>query len=282
MENNLVHQSQHDFLTCTQCYHTILRNSVFCPYCGSLVTSSVKTALIDLKSFINRQYQRGDVRSEREDTLTKINDITNIDDLDLTDPQTAVNFVIDYIVCNIEGFADSLNVIKELNFMDTLSLVREAKADYDRAIVDPEENEYYLRKARNNLECFRAQLSDKFPCLIRRINEIASKKFSFTAGISLSDLRAYYPIIKESICRVTYSAVLDISVAQSLHKKNIEYLISEYQSIYDILSEDTISLLISHDPEQDKAFFEVLPQIKKDIKILADYSSNKTYKGVLK
>lgn len=282
MEKSIVPTPKIDYLTCPQCQHVFSANYIYCPYCGCLVETSVKSALFDLKKFFNRQYAHRGVRSEKEDTLTKINDISDIDDLDLTDPQTAVNFVIDYITCNIEGFADSLNVIKELNFMDTLALVREAKADYDRAIADPEEAAYYLRKARSNLECFRAQLADKFPCLIRRINEIDSKKFSFTAGISLSDLRAYYPIIKESICRITYSAVLDISVAHALDKKNVDCLINEYQSIYDILSEDTIDLLTRYDPEQESEFFKELPQIKNDIKILADYSSNNTYKELLK
>lgn len=263
-----------EFLVCQNCKHVISTRYVYCPYCGVLVVPSVQTALMNLKNFVQRKYRSSEVSCEEESTLTNISDIGK----NLNNPEVAVKFVIDYITFTIDGYMDSLNVIKELNFMDTLSLVREAKADYERAMADPEESTYYLRKARNNLECFRGQLLDKLPCLIRRLNEIENTKNPFKSGSSISDLKAYCPLIKESICRIAYSAILDISVAKSLGKKNIDYLLDEYHALFEMLPNDTIDLLLNYDPEKDHEFYKLLPQVKSDIKILAEYTTKTIYK----
>lgn len=201
-----------------------------------------------------------------------------IAEYNLQNPDEAINFFVEMCFEQVETINSSINELKELDLLNSISQMKSAHQSLKFGFDNPDSKNEELNVARRKLMDTAELLKGKVKWYISKIREIDNlprRKFFMRASQNLKSANTNVFCARQALDALVVTINLQIMISREINV-NIDAIIEEFYNFVneELLKNDTIVLMAAYDEKKQDEFWPKLRERIEDMKKLPEMMKN--------
>lgn len=186
-----------------------------------------------------------------------------IKELGLKDPQKMIRFMVEWHFENLQCIIDGFNEMKDIDLINSYSLIEGSKLTYEQALANTEDKKYLLNTVTQNLNVGFSQLKEKAKKYINQIKDIDNRSritFFRNAKRDYNKVVADNKLAKAAVDLAVEAVNINILISEEFGWSTDTVIRNFEKFKKELISEDNCMIMHDYDIDKKDEFWLKLPE----------------------